>query len=241
MPTVAIADQLKVLTDVQALDSEIYQARQILLSHPEKKEAIKEEQEKEVEHLQQAEERYTALELKKKDKEISLEESEGKIAKYQGQLMQIKTNKEYTAMLKEIEGAKADKSVLEEDVLMVMDEVDQAKAQVTNEKKLVAEKEAEHKKVLDQMDQETAELEKSIQDLNEKRSGILPNIDAKILAQYERILVKKQGVALVPVRNGACSGCNMVLPPQEINEIQMATRLIMCESCARILYPEPNA
>ena len=63
-------------------------------------------------------------------------------------------------------------------------------------------------------------------------------MDPPALSQYERILERKEGSALVPVRGNACSGCNMVLPPQAINEVQMNTRLIPCESCARILYIE---
>ena len=48
----------------------------------------------------------------------------------------------------------------------------------------------------------------------------------------------KEGLAMVPVRQNACGGCHLNLPPQVINEIQMKTELVFCESCARILYIE---
>ena len=63
-----------------------------------------------------------------------------------------------------------------------------------------------------------------------------PNIDARLLSQYERILKSREGLALVPVMNNACGGCHMGLPPQVVNETQQHEKWIVCESCARILY-----
>jgi len=67
---------------------------------------------------------------------------------------------------------------------------------------------------------------------------IVPEIDKKILASYERILKGKDGMALAAVHDYSCQGCFINLPPQVINEIKKHDHLVICESCARILYLE---
>ena len=88
------------------------------------------------------------------------------------------------------------------------------------------------------IDEETRAIQGSIQQLQSQREILVPKVDRQVLSRYERILEHHEGLALVPVRRQSCGGCNMILPHQAINEIQMAERLITCESCARILYIE---
>ena len=64
----------------------------------------------------------------------------------------------------------------------------------------------------------------------------MPNVEARLLKQYERILKGLEGLALVPVVHNSCGGCHMELPPQVVNETQLHDKWIVCESCARILY-----
>ena len=88
---------------------------------------------------------------------------------------------------------------------------------------------AELKKKSDELNQQVAQEEG-------KRKTYTPGIEARLLSQYEKILKSREGLALVPVVNNACGGCHLGLPPQTINEILQHEKLIVCESCARILY-----
>jgi predicted nucleic acid-binding Zn-ribbon protein len=72
--------------------------------------------------------------------------------------------------------------------------------------------------------------------LDARRKQIVPEIEPKILAQYERILLNRDGLAIVSVRNNSCGGCNMFVPAQVINLIKMYERIITCEICNRMLY-----
>lgn len=240
MATVSIADQLRILVDLQKIDGEIFCLRRQLQANPAAAARLKEEHQRFTLGLQQAEQRYKGLEVKRNQKETDLGQKEEQLKKLQVQLFQLKTNKEYSAMQKEIEGFKADKSVLEEEVLRIMEEIDGAKAQVVAEREQLKVREAELKSRLDAIEQESQKMRASAEELKAKRREALPKVDPGILAQYERILERKEGTALVPVVGDSCGGCHMILPPQAVNEVLANTRLVPCESCARILYVETN-
>jgi uncharacterized protein len=241
MTEVSIADQLKNLIELQKIDGQIYQLKQELELKPLQSEELKTAQQAAAQELKDAENRYKGMEVKRKDLENDLASKEEQIKKLQGQLFQLKTNKEYSAMQKEIEGHRADNSVLEEEILKLMEEIDKVKNHVSADQDEIKKKEASVKADLARLEQETQQVESSIQVLRTGREKILPTIDPKVLSQYERILTRKEGTALVPVVAGvSCGGCNIVLPPQLVNEVQLANRLVLCESCARILFVDPT-
>ena len=238
MTTASIADQLKVLVELQKLDGQIYGLRREFNAKPAEIARLKEDHARKNQGVQQAESRYKTLEVKRNQLETDLGQKEQQTKKFQVQLYQVKTNKEYAALQLEISGLKADQSVLEEEILKLMEEVDRAKSQMAAERTALKAEEATLNGRIAAVEQESERLKASMEQMQAGRAQLLPKVDSKMLSQYERILERKEGSALVPVRGDACSGCNMVLPPQAINEVQMNTRLIPCESCARILYIE---
>ena len=174
--------------------------------------------------------------MKQKGKEGELGTAEEKIKKLQGQLYQLKSNKEYTAMEMEIKGLKADKSLLEEEILKLLDAVDAAKLKTGKEKELLSVEEKKCKEELEALKKREDEISAAAGVLEEKRKTYLPNVEVKLVSQYEKILKSREGLALAPVKNGACGGCHMDLPPQAVHEIRLAEKVIICESCARMLY-----
>ena len=236
MPQVSIRDQLKKLVDLQVLDSEIYTLRKNLSEMPLFIEELRQKFESKKAGLKLLEDKFKTLQVERKSKELELQTKEGDITKSNTQLFSLKTNKEYQTKLAEIESFKADKSIIEEKVILLYDESDAVNAEIEKEKKFLAD---EEKKYL-QKKTETEEDIKAFQDklavLETKRKQIAPEIEKAFLSLYERILENKEGLALVPVMGNACGGCFMNTPPQVINEIKMHERLVVCEMCARILY-----
>ena len=233
---VVFNEQIKILAELQKIDAEIYQLKKELSAHPAIQQKIDAEFEKKRAGIKAAEEEFKKFQMKQKEKEGDLLSKEDKIKKLQAQLYQLKSNKEYAAMDLEIKGLKADKSVLEEEILKFLDSADQVKSTFEKEKELVAGEEKKAKVEIEALKKKTEEIGAVIQAHEEKRKGYLPSIDPKLISQYERILAKREGLALVPVRNNSCGGCHLELPPQAVHEIRLQDKLIMCESCARILY-----
>ena len=139
-------------------------------------------------------------------------------------------------MLQEIENLKADNSVLEEEILKILDEIDNLRIEVAQKKEALAQKEKRVSSEKEKIEGQIKAVGQKIEELNSQRSKITPNLETKILGHYERILKNKDGLALVSVENDACQGCHINLPPQVINEVKIGERIVTCESCARILY-----
>lgn len=234
---VAFQEQIKTLIELQVVDSEIHDLKQQLAAVPAQQQKIDKDFEQKKAGLKAAEDQMRSQQLKQKDKEGQLASAEEKIKKLQSQLYQLKSNKEYQAMELEIKSLKADKSVLEEEILRFFDALDELRKGVAKEKELLAAEEKKSKAETDRLKSTSASLTARTLELEEARKKYLPLVDPRLLTQYEKILKSREGIALVPLASdGSCSGCNLELPPQTINEIQMGDKLITCESCARILY-----
>ena len=239
-----IAEQLKTLLEVQELDREIYDFKRQLQEKPVLIESLQAAHQAEVDQGASLQEKSKSLKMKRDGLEGDLSSKEAQIKKLQLQLYSVKTNKEYTALQHEIEGLKADNSVLEEEILKVMDELDEQKKVLDGATDQLKGKEDQMRAKIKVIEEEMVELETKIGRLQDKRQIVVPKVDPQTLSRYEHILGKREGIALVPVlpREGVCGGCRMNIPPQVINEVHLGGRLIACESCARLLYyPEDEA
>ena len=232
----ALVEQIRFLVELQKVDSEIYQLRKEMAQHPETIRQLESEFERKKNGLRAVEADLKTLQIRQKEQENDLLTKEERIKKLQSQLYQLKSNKEYSAMELEIKGFKADKSLLEEEILGLLDSVDQAKAALAKEKESLSLEEKKYQTEIAELNRKSTEIQRMVSAGEEKRKAYTPNIESRLLSQYERILKSREGLALVPVRNNACGGCHMGLPPQVVNETQQHEKWIVCESCARILY-----
>ncbi len=240
MSQVSIRDQIKKLVQLQTLDYDIYNFKKDLKDKPDFIEQLKTKFEDKKGNLKQLEDKLKTLLLDRKSKEGDLLAKEGEIAKANTQLFSLKTNKEYQAKLLEIEHMKADKSMIEEKILLLFDEIDSINAQIEKEKKIVTE---EEKKLLAQkkeVDDSIKDIQERMSKLESERRLISPEVNPAYLSRYERILENKGGIALVPVKGHVCGGCFMNIPEQSINEIKMHDHFVFCEMCARILFLEDD-
>ena len=235
-----IKEQIGLLIDLQALDTQIYALKRESSAIPGRLKSIDDMLESKRAGIKQAEENFKRGQLKLKEKEVSLQQKEEQIKKLQGQLYTLKTNKEYSTMLAEIGGIKADNSLIEEDVIKSMDEIELARKKISEEKELFKAEELKAQKDKEAVNSKAKEIETDLSGLNEKRSLIAPDIEKQVISRYEKILKNKDGLAIVPVENGSCGGCHMSLPPQVISDVKLREDIIICGSCLRILYIEDN-
>ncbi|MDO8602973.1 MAG: C4-type zinc ribbon domain-containing protein [Candidatus Omnitrophota bacterium] len=235
-----IKGQIGLLIELQALDTQIYAFNREKASTPGYLKAIDDMLESKKAGIKQAEDSLKGVQLKLKEKEGSLQQKEDQIKKLQGQLYTLKTNKEYSTMLAEIEGIKADNSLIEEDIIKFMDEIEFARKKISEEKELYRIEEARSQKDKEIINLKAKDIEAALSTLNEKRNVIAPNIEKQVISKYEKTLKNKDGLAIVPVENGSCGGCHMGLPPQVISDVKLREDIIICGSCLRILYMEDN-
>lgn len=240
MADLDLKSQLSALIKLQALDSEIYILNHEKAAKPEEIKKLESAFEEKKQALDALEKSAQDLFKQKKDMELELAAKEEGIKKLQGQLYTLKTNKEYNAMLQQIADAKADVSVFEDKILRALDQADKVKVEIENEKQKLQAEEKTQSDVKKTIDCRIKAIDDRLAQLDAQRKQIMPGIDAKIIAQYERILSNRDGLAIVTVKDNSCQGCNMFVPAQVINLIKMYEHIITCEMCNRMLYIEED-
>ncbi|MDP2942515.1 MAG: C4-type zinc ribbon domain-containing protein [Candidatus Omnitrophota bacterium] len=241
MQKINVEEQLNILIKLQALDAQLYRLRKEREAKPKLIEELEARRNQEQAAVKEIEEKIKANQLKRKQKEMDLQTEEESVKKLSTQLYQIKTNKEYQTMQHEIEGHKADNSLLEDEILAIMEEADSFSKELIKERELFAEAERRLSEDRKKIEGEIAVIDNEIANFESQRKELTAQVDKKVLSQYEKVLANREGVALVAVKNHACQGCFINLPPQVINEIRMKDKITVCESCARILYIENDA
>lgn len=158
------------------------------------------------------------------------------VAKKKARLNTLKTNKEYQAMLREIEELEKKNRALEDEMLQMLEEIETAE---TARKETRAEAErvkAEVAAAAAQVHAAAGRDEERLAELAEERKTIAAELPAHLLAAFERTRERVSPPAMVPVMGPSCEGCNMNLPPQMRNEMQRFDDLKYCPFCHRIVY-----
>jgi predicted nucleic acid-binding Zn-ribbon protein len=230
--------QLLKLVKMQELALEIQAAHTIVDGAPAKiDEAEGRFRERNAEYVA-IKERYEAIEADRNNRQLELGTLEETRKHYQDSLMQVKNQREYAAVLKEIDAAKAGIGEHEEAILSSMDEVEalktdlEARAAHIESERLIVEKE--------RADVEAAVLEAQarIARAAAERAEIESTLPAALVANVKRVEERRKGIFLVQVERESCSACHVRLRPQVYQEIRQASKIHMCGSCRRYLYTE---
>ncbi len=236
MALVDLKTQITGLVKLQELDSEIYALNNEKAAKPRQIKALEASFESKKQGLAELEKKSLESQKQRKEKELELAANAEAVKKLQAQLYSLKTNKEFQTMQQQIADAKADVAVIEEKILISFEEADKIKAQIENENLRLKEEEKIFSQEKNKIDFRVKEIDERLNALEAQRKQLIPDIDPKMLREYERVLLSREGLAIVTVKGNSCGGCHMLVPPQVINLIKMYERIITCEMCNRILY-----
>lgn len=183
-------------------------------------------------------EQLEGLRKRRRDKDGQLRIGQETLKRARERLLDVKTNKEYQSVLKEIETFETKNSHMEDEIIFLLDELDLLeKAVKTKEEELEAQcrrYEEEKTKMTEELSSLVGELDVCV-----RKSGELKEmISADILRKYEQIKNAKRGVAVASCWKEICHGCHMSIPPQLYNELQKSVVLVTCPNCSRIIYWE---
>ena len=178
------------------------------------------------------------LRVAKKEKEIELQSKEDEIKKHNAELMKIKSNEAYAALIKEINASKKIKEDMENELLEIMEKEENLVTGQENHSAVMEtkRKEAEQKKreLHDKLDN----MNKTLAELKIKREEKAKEIPSTALGNYHYLRNANLGVVVVPVENGYCGGCNVGLSPQALSNVMADKDFVVCNTCSRILYME---
>ena len=169
-------------------------------------------------------------------KRIEADNNRASIAKYQEQQANVKNNREYVSISRELEYQQLELELAGKRINEKRARVDELKAAVTATQNAISQKESdleEKKKECESITEETAREEER---LTKEITELKASIDARTLAAYEKVRANAHnGLAVVTVKRDACGGCFNKIPPQRQLDIAQNKKIIVCEYCGRIL------
>lgn len=180
--------------------------------------------------------RIAACQAVRREVEKDLAAVQGRLSKYKNQLMEVKTNKEYQAMQKEMSVAEQEISDHETRLLERMEEADTLSIELKTAEAALKSEQAEIARERQQLDGEKIEVERQLLQTNQEREAQAAQISPPMLALFERASQARKRVALAEARDGLCTVCHVRLRPQIFNDVRRNDSIIQCESCSRILY-----
>ncbi len=170
--------------------------------------------------------------------EAGLQDLEAKRSKYKGQLMEVKTNKEYTAVLHEIENVEREIRELEDQILLEMERAESLAAELKREEGLFKAAEEEGRAEARSLDARARSLEEQAGKLGGERDAVAATIPADALALFQRV-ARLRGAAVAEARDGMCQLCHVKLRPQMYVDLKKNEGIVQCPACSRILYYSP--
>lgn len=228
-------NRLKMLYELQLLDDQLDELEELRGDLPHMVEDLElrikslkdENEEKEIRRKESLE--------KREENEEEIEKLKTNQKKFKAQLYQVRNNKEYDALTKEIDNSEeqinklqAENNALADSSKTLSIDVEAIAPQLEELNGDLKIKEAELKEIIKANEKEEAKL-------NEKRKKIVEEVKKPDYSAYMRIRKAKQGKAVVTIRRSACSGCHNIVPSQRQLEIRRNNKLFFCEYCGRIL------
>jgi len=224
------------LIRLQQLETAADEARRTIADHPARTQALDARLQAARDAVADVKAKLAAASDKRRAEEKEVAGVQTRLAKYKDQLLEVKTNREYTAMLHEIETAQNDIRTREDRILEIMMESDELTAGVRKSEAELKTAEQEVAAGRAVLETEKAGLEAAIERTTAEREKLVSDIDRHVLAIFETTAKGRKGVAVAEARDGLCTICHVRLRPQVFNEVRKNESIIQCDSCRRILY-----
>ena len=229
--------KLQTLINLQAIDSRIAALEADAARLPREIAAIHAGLDDARTQVEQAKARLDTARKDQRAKEKDLEVVQAKRSKNEARLYEVKTNKEYSAVLIEIEDITQEKAKMEEEVLVLMEAQERLTGDIREAEARFKQREAEGRGQEATAKEQLRAVEAELAGVRTERKELAGQLPGPILGDYDRILRARGGVALVPVtKPNFCGACRMTITPQRLQELRAQASLIPCESCGRYLY-----
>jgi len=228
---------------LQRLDTASHDAQRRLAEQPDRGKALEARIDDAKRQVAAAKERLAANQSARREIEKDVAVHQGRLSKFREQAMAVKTNQEYHAIQHEIAFAQTEIKTREDRILELMVQADELAANV---KKAEAALAAEQKSVESDrkaMATEMSDFRQDLERMAHERVELVAAIAPGVLATFDLVAKRRNGVAVAEARDGVCTICHVRLRPQVFNTIRRNAEIVQCDSCQRILFyvPAPAA
>jgi predicted nucleic acid-binding Zn-ribbon protein len=227
---------LRNLIALQDIDIRIVTLKKQISEIPGKTAACREETQRlEVEHHGRIAHSHE-LAKQRRTRESDVEMMRSKLSRLKDQLMAVKTNKEYTAMLHEIQIAEDQIRAAEDGILEIMEQMESLESILAQEAANYESKQAALRDEIRRAEEAAPGLQAEVEKLMAERIAMEGHIEANLLLRYRRIADARKGLALAEAKDELCSACHVRIRPQVFAELMRMEEIHMCDSCSRILF-----
>jgi len=232
----SVEAKLKVLYELQVIDSQIDKIRTVRGELPLEIKDLEDSVEGMATRLEKMQEEMRQSETIIADKKNLMKDAESAIKKYKSQQSKVRNNREYESLTKEIEYQTLEIALAEK-------KIKEYKATLSSKKELIDVQESDLKDRKDRLKEKQGELDEIIAETEKEETALLKKsktsealIEERLLGAYKRIRSNtRNGLAVVPVERDACGGCFSKIPPQRQIDIKTHKKLLVCEHCGRVL------
>lgn len=232
----SIAEKLDALFNLQKIDSEIDRIRTIRGELPLEVEDLEDEIEGLSTRVEKLEGELSEAESAIAGYKNTIKEATAAIEKYKEQQNNVRNNREYESLSKEIEFQTLEIQLSEKRIKEAKFDIENKKEVVTTVKETLERRKGDLDAKKGELDEIVAETQKDEEDLVKKSEKARQSIDDRLLSAYERLRSNsRNGLAVVPIERDSCGGCFNKIPPQRQMDIQAKKKVIVCEHCGRIL------
>jgi uncharacterized protein len=231
-------NQLHQLVLLQKLDDDIVEHRKLLAQIPVQVDAQRAELEDKKKILSIAKEEINTLQKKRKATESEVQAENDHMAKAKIKLPAVKTNKEYTAILVEVDAIKEKVASLEDKELDIMEVLEEKQNSLSAIEKTCKEEDIYFQEYKAKKDAELDRMTKEMDPLTTKREKVISQIDKVMLVRYEKVAKSRSGQAVVSLQENICQGCFQQILPQMVIDVKVGESIHQCSSCLCFLYWE---
>lgn len=231
-----IAQKLDALLKLQSIDSELDAIIKVRGALPEEVGDLEDELAGYGTRIEKYNAEVETMEAEINKNKAAIKDSEKLIKKYEEQQMNVRNNREYDAITKEMELQNLEIQISEKRIKEAYIKIENKKEEIEATKGISDEREKDLESKRKELDVITAESEDEENTLRKEREKASKFIEERLLKSYNKIRDNAlNGLAVVPVRRGACGGCFNIVPPQRQADIRERKKIIVCEHCGRIL------
>ena len=232
----SIEEKLTSLLHVQKIDSKLDETKILKGELPNEVRDLEDEIQGRTARVTRIEEEINGINEFIADKENAIKESEALLEKYKKQSDNVKNNREYEALNKEMEMQDLDIKLANKHIYDAKQERDDKVRALEIARKDLNAKDANLKHKKSELEKIIAETEKEESEYTALSNKAREKVDVRLLASYDRIRNSyRNGLAVVSIVRDACGGCYNAIPPQRQSEVRQRKKILVCENCGRIL------
>ena len=231
----SMKEDLELLLKLQVLDydrGELERSKEYI---PDMMENLRREISENEENFKNNEKELAEATVTQKNLELEISSLQDNLKKLKLQMMAIKTNKEYDALVSQIDAVKESINEKETNLLEIIERTEILESSIEEFRKKSIETKKQNDDQLSILQEKMDSVGTKVQMKDDDRQNIVVRVPKRIMSIYERIRKNRGGSVVVTVKKRACGACFKALPPHLIQELKRGDQLITCDNCGRLL------